>query len=380
MKKTIAILLALALLLCAFAGCVKKTAEIGAGDLPQSELSGNGGEPTEEQRENQSDAGEAAGNEAGEYVPDYSFYSAGLTEEGFFEGVTASDIVELPDYKGIPIPASAVGVYPEELDEFLRSQILASYAETVEVTDRPVENYDTVNIDYTGYVDDVAFEGGSTRGMGTEVVIGVTSYIDDFLEQLIGHAPGENFDIYVTFPDPYPNNSDLAGREARFNITINFIVERTDAELTDAIAQDYGFEDKNALLDRVEQLLLNQGRASFLTELLAQAVCPEIPASVIEYFENYFIGYYSVTYGMDLSDNRQEILNGSEGVVRSMAVSYLAAQAICEKEGLRATEDDLSAIGLLPYLDVYGIPYAKQSAIMERVLPDFIIANGSPEP
>jgi trigger factor len=379
MKKTIAILLALALLLCAFAGCVKKTAEIGAGDLPQSELSGNGGEPTEEQRENQSDAGEAAGNEAGEYVPDYSFYSAGLTEEDFFEGVTASDIVELPDYKGIPIPASAVGVYPEELDEFLRSQILASYAETVEVTDRPVENYDTVNIDYTGYVDDVAFDGGSTQGRGTDVTIGVTSYIDDFLEQLIGHEPGETFDIFVTFPDPYPNSPDLSGRDARFNVTINYIVEKTPAELTDDVARDYGFEDKAGLLARVEEVLLDDARTSFLSGLLTQAVCPEVPESVIEYFENYFIGIYSVSYGIDLSDSRQELLEGSEETMRSLAVTYLAAQAICEKEGLRASDADLEALGLLSDLELYGLPFAKQTAIMKRVLPEFILANGIPE-
>ena len=65
------------------------------------------------------------------------------------------------------------------------------------------------------------FEGGSTNGAGTEVTIGVTSYIDNFLEQLIGHKPGETFDIKVTFPDPYERNSELSGKDAVFTVTIN---------------------------------------------------------------------------------------------------------------------------------------------------------------
>ncbi len=377
MKKTIAAILTLALLLLAFAGCAGETApRDDTGDAPQSGQTADVGEQTALPP----DAGEQPGDGAGEYVPDYSFYSAGLTEEGFFEGVNAADIVELPAYKGIAVPAAAVAVDPGELEEFLRTKILAPYIETEEITDRAVKNYDTVNIDYTGYVDEVAFDKGSTQGMGTEVTVGVTSYIDGFLEQLIGHRPGENFDIFVTFPDPYPNDPDLSGREARFNITINYIAERHEAELTDEIAQDYGFEDKAGLLARVEDLLLNNARAPFLSDLLAQATCQDIPESVITYFENYLVGYFSVTYGMDLSDSRQEILEGNEEAIRAMAVSYLAVQAMCEKEGLRADEADLEAIGLLPYVDVYGLPFAMQSALTERVLPEFIISSGHPEP
>ncbi len=395
MKKTIAAILLLALLALTLAGCAGEAApKDSTNDAAQAGQQGSSGEqsalPPEGPQSGEEQPGaqpegpqggeEQPGGEAGEYVPDYSFYSVGLTEDGFFEGVTASDIVELPDYKGIPIPAAAVRVDPEELDSFLRSQILASYAETVQVTDRPVENYDTVNIDYTGYMDEIAFDGGSTMGMGTDVTIGVTSYIDDFLEQLIGHRPGENFDIFVTFPDRYPNNPDLAGREARFNITINYISESSEVELTDEIARDFGFEDKAGLLERVEDLLLNEARAGFISDLLAQATCREIPASVTAYFENYLVGYFSLSYGMDLSDSRQEILAGNEETVRVMAISYLAVQAICEKEGLRADDSDMDAIGILPYLDVYGLPYAKQAALTELVVPEFIIASGIPTP
>ena len=88
-----------------------------------------------------------------------------------------------------------------------------------------VEDGDTVNIDYVGSVDVVEFKGGSTQGQGTDLVIGSGSYIDDFEEQLIGAHPGDEVDVYATFPDPYNNNPDLSGKEALFEVTINGIYE-----------------------------------------------------------------------------------------------------------------------------------------------------------
>ena len=85
-----------------------------------------------------------------------------------------------------------------------------------------VEDGDTV---YVGSVDGVEFEGGSTQGQGTDLVIGSGSYIDDFEEQLIGAHPGDEIDVYATFPDPYNNNPDLSGKEALFEVTINGIYE-----------------------------------------------------------------------------------------------------------------------------------------------------------
>lgn len=92
-------------------------------------------------------------------------------------------------------------------------------------TSLTVENGDTVNIDYVGSVDGVEFDGGNTQGMGTDLVIGSGSYIDDFEDQLIGSHPGDQVDVYVTFPDPYSGNSDLSGKEALFKVTVNGIYE-----------------------------------------------------------------------------------------------------------------------------------------------------------
>lgn len=87
-----------------------------------------------------------------------------------------------------------------------------------------VEDGDTVNIDYVGSIDGVEFDGGNTQGMGTDLVIGSGSYIDDFEDQLIGAHPGDKVDVYVTFPEDY-GVEELNGKEALFQVTVNGIYE-----------------------------------------------------------------------------------------------------------------------------------------------------------
>ena len=82
-------------------------------------------------------------------------------------------------------------------------------------TSLTVEDGDTVNIDYVGTVDGVEFEGGSTDGNGTDLVIGSGDYIDDFEDQLIGSHPGDTVEVQVTFPDDY-GNEELNGKDRRF--------------------------------------------------------------------------------------------------------------------------------------------------------------------
>ena len=87
-----------------------------------------------------------------------------------------------------------------------------------------IKDGDTVNIDYVGKIDDVAFDGGSTDGQGADLVIGSGTYIDNFEEQLIGAHPGDEVEVKVTFPEDY-QAEDLAGKEAVFDVTVNGIYE-----------------------------------------------------------------------------------------------------------------------------------------------------------
>lgn len=83
-----------------------------------------------------------------------------------------------------------------------------------------IKDGDTVNIDYIGKIDGVAFDGGSTNGAGTDLKIGSNTYIPGFESQLIGHAVGDTVDVNVTFPTDY-SQANLAGKDAVFTVTIN---------------------------------------------------------------------------------------------------------------------------------------------------------------
>ena len=121
----------------------------------------------------------------------------------------------------------------EEVTETPEVTEAADTTTTPEATEAPsystdtsltVKGGDTVNIDYVGKIDGTAFDGESTNGQGTDLVIGSGSYIDDFEDQLVGAHPGDEVEVTVTFPDDY-SAADLAGKEAVFDVTVNGIYE-----------------------------------------------------------------------------------------------------------------------------------------------------------
>lgn len=307
-------------------------------------------EATEVATEVETEAGTGAEEESSEAETEEAFdYSEGYDEKGFFEGVKALDYVTLPDYSTIEVPNT---VLPS--DDDVQSQIdstLNSYATKNQITDadRKIEDGDTVNIDYVGSVDGVEFEGGSTDGKGTTVTIGVTQYIDGFLDQLVGHAPGENFDITVTFPDPYTNNEDLSGKEAVFNITINYIEETVVPELDDDfVAENLSdYESADAYRQSVYDSLYKQNLFNELSEYLVNnCEFSEIPESVSdtiynERYERY--SYYAQMYGMDM-DSFLSANGLDEDSFRDMWTDYtkacLAYQAVMEDAGWEMSVDD----------------------------------------
>lgn len=122
--------------------------------------------------------------------------------------------------------ASAVSEQSSVVQESLADGDVLEAEETTYNTDPSltVVDGDTVNIDYVGSIDGVEFSGGNTQGMGTDLVIGSGSYIDDFEEQLIGAHPGDNVTVTVTFPEDY-GKEDLNGKEAVFEVTVNGVYD-----------------------------------------------------------------------------------------------------------------------------------------------------------
>ena len=135
-------------------------------------------------------------------------------------GIDVEKCVTLGDYKGVTVEKTIQSVTDEDVQNEI-DNALANYP--VEV-DQAAKEGDTVNIDYVGKIDGTAFDGGSTNGQGTDLVIGSGSYIDDFEDQLVGAHPGDEVEVTVTFPDDY-DAADLAGKEAVFDVIVNGIYE-----------------------------------------------------------------------------------------------------------------------------------------------------------
>ena len=142
--------------------------------------------------------------------------------------------VTLGKYMGVTVTKIDTSVSDEEVEESLEKE-RNNNARTITVTDRPVENGDTAVIDFEGFVDGVAFEGG--KGENHPLEIGSHTFIDTFEDQLIGKNTGDEVEVNVTFPEQY-QAADLAGKPAVFKVKINEIKTKELPELDDEFAQD----------------------------------------------------------------------------------------------------------------------------------------------
>ena len=325
-------------------------------------------------------------------------YSSGLDANGYWDGIKALDYVNGFEYKGIQIPSDVQQVTDAAVQNEI-DYMLSGLASTEEIVNRVVANGDTVNIDYVGSVDGVAFDGGSTGGAGTEVIAGSTNYIDDFLTQIIGHMPGETFNVEVTFPDDY-HATDLQGKDAVFVTTINFIVGTATPELTDEIVATslsdyYGCTTVTELKEMIKDDLKTAAMQEFIMSyIMSEADVSSIPDSMIEYQKKSMRYYYTnlaASYQVELQEFLTSyigvesmdvmIANSQEEFVKRSKYS-LVSQSIAEEAGLSATADEVydsfieywDAADYSMYEDEYGLPYLKQIVIQEKVL-DLIIEN-----
>ena len=333
-------------------------------------------------------------------------YSAALDKNGYFTGVRALDYVTLPaDYKALSVSAADVQVTDDELQTNL-DYILSQFAETEQDTESTIQNGDSVNIDYVGSVDGIEFTGGNTNGQGATVTAGSTQYVDDFLTQIIGHKPGETFDVVVTFPDGYNDSTDangdpikLAGQEAVFSVTINYIAKSVTPELTDEfisknIDPKYG-STVEEFKDTVRKDVADANLEKYVTNYLTQntVYADELPEAVTEYSSmmvlNYYCGYASaknqtltqfIQENLD-ADSIQALLDSNKEAIDNQAKRFLLYQALAEDQGLDCTDDDVKAyfedLGTTDYSDYqnfYGTNYLRMNAVGDKAFNN-ILAN-----
>jgi len=322
-------------------------------------------------------------------------YSEGIDENGFFEGITALDYVEIFDYKALTIPSDLHQISEDKLQAEI-DNILTYYSTKEQVTNRAVVDGDTVNIDYVGSADGVEFDGGSTSGAGTDVTIGVTSYIDDFLEQLIGHMPGETFNVEVTFPDVYQNES-LQGKDAVFVTTINYIVETEQPELTDDFVEtnltaSYGWKTVAEMKEDISAELKETAIQPFISEYMTNEVTiSSVPDKLTEYQEKAMLQYYrdgAEYYSMEFEEfisvmgvsSVDELIESNRDSYLQSAKYTLVAQAVAEDADISVSEDDM--VGYFndysQYEEKYGLPYLKQIVLFQKVI-SYIIDNATLE-
>ena len=265
--------------------------------------------------------------------------------------------VSVKDYKGIKVEKDVKAVTDEDVNAEIEA-VRARNSRVVDVEGRAVENGDIAVIDFDGYVDGVAFEGGKSENYN--LTIGSGSFIPGFEEQIIGHNAGDEFDVNVTFPTEY-HAAELAGKEAVFKIVLHSIKFNELPALDDEFAKDvsefdtldeYKADVKAKIEARNEKEAENAVEAQIIDALVANMEA-EIPAPMFEAETENFVRDYDSrlrmqgldlnTYfkytGLTLETLREQFKPMAERQVKTR----LALEKIVELESIDATDDEVSA-------------------------------------
>lgn len=328
------------------------------------------------------------------YLANFSFSDA-YDENGYLKGITALDYVTLPDTESFTLSDDATTVSDSDIDNYISNNILSNYKTTNEITNRAAENGDTVNIDFAGSIDGVAFDGGT--GSDYDLTLGSGTFIDGFEDQIVGHMPGETFDVNVTFPDDY-QATNLAGKDAVFATTLNYINEDVTPDLTDDwvssnLAESMGMNNVAELKTFVSNSLLFHQEANELYGQLYDAadVSTDLPENVQQYFTDIILYQpymYAKMYGISMEDSLSkngyssvdEYLENSESSKQSMIKQILIMQALAEKNNIVCDTDILNAefsryfgsTDMTSYVNAYGENYVKTNILHDIVMQNQI--------
>ncbi len=279
--------------------------------------------------------------------------------------------VEVKEYKELKATKKKVEATAEEVQAKI-DELLERNSRLVEVTDRAVENGDITVIDFEGFVDGVAFDGG--KGENYELTIGSGQFIPGFEEQIIGHNAGEEFDVNVKFPTEY--TPELADKDAVFKIKLHEIKVKELPELDDEFAQDAADCDTVAALKKnIEKEIKEQKEAqndreieSQLLEKLSENVEGEIPecmyeAEIDNQIKNldYRLSMQGMSFdmylqysGMSMEAYRENL---KEGAMKQVKIR-LGLEAVAKKEGLEVSDEALEE-EFAKFAEQYGMEVEK---------------------
>ncbi len=261
--------------------------------------------------------------------------------------------VELASYKGLEAVKKSGEATDEDVENELKN-MQDRNSRLVSVEDRASQMGDTCSIDFEGFVDGVAFEGG--KGENYPLELGSGSFIPGFEEQVAGKNIGEEFDVNVTFPEQYAE--ELAGKDAVFKVTIHEIKEKELPELDDEFAKDADFDTLDELKEDIKKSIserkAEESKRDYEDQLLEQLVdsmTADIPEVMFTEKTDELVRDYAnrlqmqgidlKTYlsylGQDMESFRANFKVAAEKQVKTA----LALEKVAELENIKASEEDI---------------------------------------
>lgn len=273
----------------------------------------------------------------------------------FIAEVAVKPEVTLGEYKGIEIEKVETEVKDEDIENEIKN-VQNKNARLITVSDRPVQNGDIVTIDFEGFIDGVAFEGG--KGEDYDLEIGSHTFIDNFEEQLVGKNLADDIDVKVTFPEDY-SKEELSNKEATFKVEIKDIKYKELPEVDDEFAKDvsefdtldeYKADIKSKLLERKENQALQEKETKAMKKVIENSTM-DIPEMMIDEQSEQMVRDYAQrlkSQGLPLDmylnymgQTQEEFKNSfnqqSEFNIRSRYI----LEAIAEKENFEVKEEDI---------------------------------------
>ena len=278
-------------------------------------------------------------------------------KEGFtFKAtIVVEPTMEIKDYKGLEIEKKSTEVTDELVNEEL-DKVRERNSRMVTVEDRPAQNGDTAVIDFEGFVDGEAFEGGKAENYNLS--LGSGNFISGFEEQIVGHSTGEEFSINVKFPDEY-QAEELKGKDAEFKINLHEIKAKELPEVDDEFVQDVSDKEtvdeyKAELKETVANRLKDEAEKDVddqIADKLIDLLEGEIPEAMFDNQVNDMVRDFEMrlrSQGMDMQTYMQYMgmdVNALKDMYRKDAEKRvklrLALQTIADKENVEVTEADL---------------------------------------
>ncbi len=262
--------------------------------------------------------------------------------------------VKLGKYKGVKVDKADIAVTEAEINEQIDKERENS-ARTLTIEDRPVKNGDITTIDFEGFLDGVAFDGG--KGSDYPLTIGSGAFIPGFEEQLVGAELGKETEVKVTFPADY-HASDLAGKDAVFKCTVKGIKEKQLPELDDEFASEVSTFDtlaeyKEDVKKNLEQKKIDAAKAA-KEEAVIEAVIAdaemEIPDAMVETEQRQIIDEFAQRLQMQgltmeqymqfTGMNAQMLSEQTKPQALKRIQSRLVLEAVAKAENLSATDEE----------------------------------------